>query len=1148
MFAQDRTSLLHELYKSMMQNNQHNNSESLYHKYTQILSNEYLEHYSPKQIIEDISLCESLSSSNEYAVTIIQNNNINTSKVIKQKDNINVNPQCFWQIKLFRFGQSVSLSRSLPLIENFGVKLLDEYPQKMTFDHHVIYICDFGILIPEDFIHQLNNELIINKLKQVIILAFKNQIDNDILNKLTITANFDYQQIMLIRALAHYITQTNLPFSKEYIKSSIVLYPEIVKNLFSLFATKFMLDISNNKNDNNQQTTIYQNLIIQDLQQVLNLDHDFIIKTYLSIMNAMTRTNYYQNNTQYLSFKILANNLACLPKPHPLYEIFVYAIDFEAIHLRGGKVARGGIRWSDRYEDFRTEVLGLLKAQIVKNAIILPTGAKGCFVCKYPQYNVDDKECKSIGVNCYKKFITALLELTDNIIDHKIIHPQNTICYDETDPYLVVAADKGTTTFSDYANELAIKHHFWLGDAFASGGSDGYDHKQIGITSRGAWESAKRHFRHLNINIQQQDFTVVAIGDMSGDVFGNAMLLSKHIKLIAAFNHKHIFLDPNPISLIDSFNERQRLFNLPSSTWQNYDNTKISNGGGIFERHAKAINLSLELQALFNTNEISITPNECIRKILQLSVDLLYNGGIGIYIKSSSESHHEVQDKSNDNVRVDANLVKAKVIVEGGNCGVTQLARVEYAKCGGLIYTDAIDNSAGVSCSDHEVNIKILFAPILQKHEMTVLERNELLKSMTNEVTSLVLRDNYMQTQILQYVSARSKELFNIHMNFMDKLEKDGILDRNIEFLPDNKTIIERKNLNIGLTLPELSVLLAYAKIKLNKEILTSSIVAEDTFHELLINYFPQSLFSNNAKLPIHKMTLNIKHYATTHYLYKEIIANQLTNLIINTMGITFMSRFIDEFKIDIAVIIHAFWIAYKLLNMQNVITRIEALDNIVHADVQTQMLIKIKKSVERLTRWLLRNFKNDVNLVNDTLTKYYDICQQLIQFLPQLLDSNEYLDIKETEEMLLINHVPNELALLIARCNVLPQILDIVIIANSYQHDLFAFASEYFYLGKILKIDWLLKHLIALPEDNKWQALSRSALLIDGYNLYSKLTHHAIKYAHSNIDNQFVKTWIAVKHNEIEQINKMFDELQDYKYLDLAMLSAIVHELSSIF
>ncbi len=1094
-------------------------ADRLINKYITTFSDDYLLDYSIEDIIGDIMVMETLSGDNEYA--------------IKFGNHANSSAKNLWQIKLFKLNDQVSLSRGLPIIENFGFKLIDEHPYKSNINNsNVVHICDFGVEVPDEVSKKIDDKDLSLILRDAIVGVFNREIENDALNKLVLFSGLNAREVTLIRAITHYFTQTILPFSRQYIANTLKHFPNISKNLVLLFDSKFNI----HSHDKNKFTSIY-NKILEELNSVTNLDDDRILKAFITTIEAMLRTNFYQldeagNYKEYISFKLESGKLSFLPKPLPLYEIFVYSIRFEAVHLRAGKVARGGFRWSDRQEDFRTEILGLVKAQVVKNSVIVPTGSKGGFVCKKLPPITERDAYMAEGVECYKQFISGLLDITDNLLAGAVVPPKDVVRYDGDDPYLVVAADKGTATFSDYANEMSQKYGFWLGDAFASGGSVGYDHKKMGITARGAWEAAKRHFRHLEVDIQKEDFSVIGIGDMSGDVFGNGMLLSEHICLIAAFNHQHIFLDPKPNSAI-SFIERQRMFELPRSSWADYDPTKISNGGGVFKRSLKRIPLSPEVREWLNVTVTELSPNELINLILKAPADLLYNGGIGTYIKSETESHEAVKDKANDVIRVNGNDLKVKVVVEGGNLGVTQLGRIEFAKNGGLILTDAIDNSAGVDCSDHEVNIKILFAEIMQKSGMSITKRNEILETMTDSVANLVLRDNYLQTQILSYADARAHELFSINVNFIEKLEKHGALDRKVEFLPTYQEITERQRAGEGLTSPELAVLLAYSKMSLNKQILNSKLLEDDTFDALLINYFPDTLQNTYSE------------YIRSHYLRPEIISNQIANLIVNRMGITFVSRFEDEFRCDISLIVQAFWTVYKLFEADAIFAEIETLDNKANADLQVEMLIRMKKFLERTIRWVMRRFKDGKQMLL-LIDRYNDDISELVRSLPQTLGTDEYKGLSSIENKLIESKVPKNLAQIMARSSAMPQLLDIVILADETKYGVASVAKNYFYLGRVLRMDWLRRNLIALPENNKWQALSRSALLSDGYSLYSNLIRDVMKC--DNEQEGFALAWLDKEQVKVKLLNDMFDELQSYKNLDLAMLSAAVCEIATIF
>lgn len=1083
-------------------------------------SNNYLLRFTSQQIVEDILSLRSLTKSIPYAANFVI---------------LDSGQEHF--IRLIMLGEHVSLSRSLPIIENFGVIVEEELPfeAKLT-DNSIAYICQFKILLEPHVVDHLKRGSVKQNLEAALVEVFNNTFESDTLNSLVLSSGLNLDEVFLIRSITSYIVQTALPFSKLYIAKCLHKYPKIAYNLFQMFSYKFDL-----AKHNLSQVDEFKAAILNQLNNVEMNDEDRILRAFLGVIDAMVRTNYYQPSIleeqpikDYISFKLNSTKLDFLPKPVPVFEIFVYSMRFEAIHLRTGLVARGGLRWSSRHEDFRTEVLGLVKAQKVKNSVIIPTGSKGGFICKLLPPSSQRDEYLAEGVTCYKTFIAGLLDITDNIVQGKVVAPNNVIRYDNDDPYLVVAADKGTATFSDYANEMSDKYNFWLGDAFASGGSNGYDHKKMGITAKGAWESAKRHFRHFGVNIQKQDFTVVGIGDMAGDVFGNGMLLSKHIKLIAAFNHQHIFLDPNPV-VEASYLERQRLFNLPRSGWNDYDKSLISNGGGVYERSVKHITLSAEVKAWLGIDDDMVTPDQLIYLILQAPVDMLYNGGIGTYVKSSAETHLMVKDKLNDTLRVDANQLKAKVIVEGGNLGVTQLGRIEFAKNGGKIYTDAIDNSAGVDCSDHEVNIKILFSLIMQAGAMTLEQRNKLLVSMTNDIENLVLEDNYLQTATLNVAEYTSKEAFNANINYMKKLAKRGELDPVVEYMPSSEEILERQRLNVGLTLPELSVLLAYCKINLEEEILHSNLVDNPLLTPVVVSYFPKYLQDNYLD------------YIPKHFLAKEIIATRLANFIVNYMDISFVSRFKDEFSINIDTLVAAFWSSYQLLNAREIFDEINSLDNLIDADIQVELTHKFRNSLELLMHFILSKTQNN-DMISQLINDYKSDVNALINNLSQLVDSTNYPEIIQLEQKLIESKVPSNLAIFIARADKLPQLLDIAMLANSFSRDTLIMANNYFNLDRSLRLDYLRQNLNSLPDHNKWQAMSISALIGESYKLYHSLISLAANSTAAD-DVNFIETWVNDSQNKdmINRINALFDEIQAYKSLDLGVLSGVVAEITRI-
>jgi len=822
-----------------------------------------------------------------------------------------------------------------------------------------------------------------------------------------------------------------------------------------------------------------------------------------------------------------------LPLPRPLVEIFVYAPEVEGIHLRGGKVARGGLRWSDRREDFRTEVLGLMKAQMVKNAVIVPLGSKGGFYVKLPAPDDRDALVEN-AVYCYKIFLRGLLDVTDNIIDKKIIPPSNVVRYDENDPYLVVAADKGTATFSDFANAVSAEYGFWLGDAFASGGSVGYDHKKMGITARGAWESVKRHFRGLGIDTQTQEFTVAGIGDMAGDVFGNGMLLSPQIRLVAAFNHQHIFIDPNP-NAARTFDERKRLFEMPRSSWADYDLSLLSDGGGLYLRSDKQITLSTQACEAIACEQQPYTPTELITLILKAPVDLLWNGGIGTYIKAKSETHAQAADRANDSLRINGNQLQCKVIGEGGNLGVTQLARVEYAQQGGLVYTDAIDNSAGVDCSDHEVNIKILLNTLLTSNDITQAQRDALLESMTDDVAKLVLRDNYIQTQCIDLSHAGGNAALEEYSRFMQHLVNNDQLDREIEHLPDNEQIADRLANDQGLHRPEIAVLVSYSKMVMYEALLSSDFDKDPALVRTLLDYFPTTLA--NA----------YPDQIQGHRLRAEIIATAVTNEFVNRLGPSFAFRMQEELGADYAELAAAFVAVVEIFDMPALWQSIESLDNKVSADIQYQMQILVRGLVERTTHWLVRS-RRGTHSIDDVINQFKPGISKVIQSLPGSLAGVNRETLDQRQQFFIEAGVPEKTALAVARVVPLSSSLDIVEIAASVDQDVSNVAACYFELGSYLELHWLRDCIGGLQVSSHWHTLAKSELRID---LHYQQRHLCAEVVSSSDDtgtaHAKVQQWAQANAMPVEKYLLLVNDMKASSAVDFAMLSLAVNEVHKL-
>ncbi|MCA3749474.1 MAG: NAD-glutamate dehydrogenase, partial [Rubrobacter sp.] len=928
----------------------------------------------------------------------------------------------------------------------------------------------------------------------------------------------------------------NLTFSQPYMEDTLYAHPDIARRLVELFAARFDPDRTHRR----EEPERIASGIEQALESVESLDEDRIIRSFLRLIQAMTRTNYFQPGPPgepgkpYISFKLDPQKVPELPLPRPMFEIFVYSTRTEGVHLRGGKVARGGIRWSDRREDFRTEILGLMKAQMVKNAVIVPVGAKGGFVVKRPPREGDREAVMEEVARCYETLIRGMLDLTDNLRDGETVPPPRVVRHDGDDTYLVVAADKGTATFSDLANSISAEYGFWLGDAFASGGSTGYDHKKMGITARGAWESAKRHFRALGKDIQREDFTVVGIGDMSGDVFGNGMLQSRHIKLVGAFDHRHVFLDPDPAPG-KSYEERRRLFRLPRSSWADYDRALISEGGGVFPRTAKSIPLSPQARELLGVQEERLTPAEVINALLKAEVDMLFNGGVGTFVKASDESHAEVGDKANDAIRADARELRCRVVVEGGNLGFTQRGRVEFAMRGGRIYTDAIDNSAGVDCSDHEVNIKILLDSIVKSGDMTVKQRNELLSKMEDEVASLVLRNNYLQTQAIDNSVSQANSMAEVHARYIRALEESGALDRELEHLPGPQELADRKAEGGGLTAPELAVLLAYTKITLYGELLRSDAPEDPYLSHDLERYFPAPLRERYAAR------------MREHRLRREIVATHVVNSMVNRCGTTFAYRLGEETGAAVPDIVRAYAASREIFGMRALWEEIEGLDLRVPASTQTRMLLETRKLVERATRWLLRNRRPPLD-IEEAISCFSGGARELMQKIPELMPAPDREALREREARLAREGVPEGIAERVALLDAMFSVLDIVDVSNATGEPLEAAAAVYFVLGDRLRLHWLRRHIEALPRDNRWQTLARAALRDDLYNQQATLTAEVLRSTPEGLEApRKVEAWIEAHRRPVERALQVLRDINSSGTFDLSTLPVALREIRNL-
>lgn len=1035
------------------------------------------------------------------------------------------------RLKLFHKNEPIHLSAVLPMLENFGLRVIDESPYQVTSnDGEINWIMDFSML------HSMGGSLNMNTAMELFQKAFSQvwyrKLEDDGFNRLVLGAGLTGRKVTILRAFAKYMRQTGSSFSNNYVANTLDRYPQIATFIVDLFICRFDPD---RKQDDKAQDEIVAD-IKQCLEQVANLDDDRIIRRYMDMILATFRTNFYQKAEDgqpkpYISFKFQPDLIPEMPLPLPKYEIFVYSPRVEGVHLRGGKVARGGLRWSDRREDFRTEVLGLVKAQQVKNTVIVPVGAKGGFVCKELHEKVGRDEIFEEGKACYRIFIRSLLDITDNIIDGKLIHPNNVVRHDDDDPYLVVAADKGTATFSDIANAISGEYNFWMGDAFASGGSVGYDHKGMGITARGAWESVKRHFREMDVDCQTTDFTCMAVGDMAGDVFGNGMLLSEHTKLVFAFNHLHIFFDPSP-NAEKSYVERQRLFENPSLTWDDYDKSLISKGGSIFSRASKSIELSAEMKKWLGTRQSTMTPNELIHNALKMPVDLIWNGGIGTYIKGSKESHADCGDRANDDVRVNGNEVKAKIVGEGGNLGLTQLGRVEYASNGGRANTDFIDNVGGVDCSDNEVNIKILLNSLVNSGDMTTKQRNKLLYDMTDDVAELVLQDCYRQTQSISITNFNGPGSLKEQIRFIHGLEREGYLNRELEFIPSDDELSDRLAMGIGLTRPELSVLIAYGKMVLKEKLNIPEITCNAYHRKLLVSAFPQVLQEKFAD------------HMDFHPLRAEIIATKLANNMINDMGLNYLFRMQEETGASVAEIANAYTVVKGVFNKQGLWDAIEKLDNKVSANVQLDMLINFRRTLRRAARWYMRHGKKGED-IQSCIDFYSPALDDLNRNLQKYLVPDEYSQMEAKVLELSNKGVPQGIAYQVSSLSNLFPCLDLAQVAATEERDIALISRLYFLLGSKLELHWFLEQINNQSVANHWQAMARAAYREELDWQQRSLTTVILNWDQKGKNaDKILETWIDEQEHLLERWYHMMAEFKTSKTHEFAKFSVALREL----
>jgi glutamate dehydrogenase len=1039
-------------------------------------------------------------------------------------------PETEVRFKLYHKTHPVALSDVLPLFEHMGFRVISENPHELFGGGDVVWIHDFTMATLDGV--KLNVEALRHRFEEAFLALWNHDAEDDGLNRLLVGADLTWRQISVLRAYAKYLRQAGSTFSAAYVERSMVANPGIAKLLVHLFERRF--DPTGDGRDEDLAEAI-----ASALDAVSSADEDRILRRFLNLIDSTLRTNYFQRNAEggwknYLSFKLDSRKVLGLPLPRPNVEVFVYSPRMEGIHLRGGKVARGGIRWSDRPEDFRTEILGLIKAQMVKNAVIVPVGSKGGFVVKRPPATGGREAFLAEGIACYQTLMRGLLDITDNLVAGAVAPPRDVVRRDQDDPYLVVAADKGTATFSDIANGVAAEYGFWLGDAFASGGSVGYDHKVMGITARGAWVSVERHFREMGRDCQSEDFTVVGIGDMSGDVFGNGMLRSKHTRLLAAFDHRHIFIDPNP-DAAKSFAERDRMFKLPRSSWADYDTSLISTGGGIFPRDAKSLSLSPEACSALGIPAAPLTPAELIRHLLCADVDLLWFGGIGTYVKAASESHADVGDRANEALRVDGANLRCKVIGEGANLGITQKGRIEAAMNGVRLNTDAIDNSAGVDCSDHEVNIKILVNDAVADGDMTLKQRNELLAKMTDDVGLLVLRDNYLQTQALSIFQSQATQIAEQQMRFMRMLEDADRLNRAIEFLPTDEELKRRLHGGAALTRPELSVLLAYSKMWLYDTVLASDLPDDPVLVDDLVRYFPTELRKKEWRPRMDR-----------HRLKREIIATSAVNSMVNRIGGSFVFRMMERFGCTPEEVVRAYLVTRDAFSLRDMWDSIEALDGKVPADVQITMLNEGNRLIDRGVAWILTHAPRPIDMgkLKTMLAPAIDLLRNHRErFLAA--DSTALFEFRADE---FINAgMPDDLAHKVAGMILLVAAGDIATIATRIGSTVERVAQFYFRVSHRFGLGWLRAAADNLPDSGPWQRLAIDAVIDDLYVHQGQLTAAIIQSSGAMEPEEALVLWSEQRRSAVTRVERLLGEMRTIGQVDLATLVVAGNHLRAL-
>lgn len=1041
------------------------------------------------------------------------------------------------RLKLYRDTAPVSLSVILPLLNSLGVEVMDERPYEIDRPEiGSLWIYDFGLRLSEESTHDYRS--LPARFEDAFTATWTGEAEIDALNALVVRGGLTWRQVALLRAYTRYLRQTGTSFARDDIERALLRNSRIAVDLVRLFEELFAVNPTNTAPE--IPAARWEHFAAQ-LDVVVSLDDDRILRSLLAMIKATQRTNFYRRSAdgqlrREISFKLDPSQIPDLPDPKPRHEMWVYSPRVEGVHLRFGDIARGGLRWSDRRADFRTEILGLVKAQEVKNAVIVPVGAKGGFVAKQlPDPQVDRAGWMAEGKSAYQAFIGATLDLTDNLVDGQLVETPEVTRRDGDDSYLVVAADKGTASFSDLANQISLDRGFWLGDAFASGGSTGYDHKAMGITARGAWESVKRHFRELGIDTQSQDFTVVGVGDMSGDVFGNGMLLSPHIRLVAAFDHRHIFIDPDPDAAA-TFVERQRLFNLPRSSWADFDTSLLSPGGGVFDRTAKSIPLSGEISRALgiDPNVSALVPTELIRHILQAPVDLLWNGGIGTYVKAQTETATDVGDKANDSVRVNGCQLRCRVVGEGGNLGFTQLGRIEAAKNGVRINTDAVDNSAGVDTSDHEVNLKILLDGPVRSGDLTLKHRNELLQSLTDEVARLVLADNYDQNVLLGNARRGAPALISVHARMIRELESQGILNRALEHLPSDDEMSTRLGAGQGLTSPELAVLMAYAKISLAAQ-MPMTLADEPWFARLLPQYFPAQIQAQFGEA------------IEAHPLRERIVITSAVNDIINHGGITIVFRACEETGASPVEVVRASAAVMAIFGLSEFFDAVNALDNKAPTDAQSALHLEGRRLLDRGIRWFLQTRGDTVDVAQEVEA----FGSEMATLMPLVEASLRGIERKRFETNVARFEAlgsPHDLAVQASSMLDYFALLDIMEIAGRAEQSAASVIDVYFALSERYDVDRFLGQITVLQRADRWTALARQALRSDLYGALAGFTLGVIRATEPEAPTaDRIEIWESDNAEGLARARTTLNEIAAQEDADLAMLSVALRVLRTL-